>query len=72
MAREERYVAADRETGRPGCVLIQAALGGDRELLDANFDSTAWEIGRIDRMVPVPEHLIPRWIAAFPDLKATQ
>lgn len=51
----DRYVAVDRKTLKPGCVLIQAVLGGDRELLMEHFDDDDWEVGNFDNMAPLPE-----------------
>lgn len=38
----ERKLVIDVEQRRPGCVLIQAALGGDNHLVSSLFDATSW------------------------------
>lgn len=60
-----RYVVVNRRTLQPGCVLIQAGMGGDRRLLDEHFDSTDWQVDGLADMVPIPEE----HCATFADLR---
>lgn len=46
-------VFVNRRTLQPGCVIIQAALGGDRRLLDL-FDCDDWQVDGIEEMAPLP------------------
>ena len=46
MENEKRVLLVDMKTKRPGCVLLQAAVGGDTGLLKRVFmDSSIWETG---------------------------
>lgn len=56
----EAVVFVHDETIQPGCVLIQAVLGGDRHLLYEFFDDTDWCVDSIDHMKPVPASLLDR------------
>jgi hypothetical protein len=59
-----RVVFLNERTLQPGCVMIQAVLGGDRQLLNEHFDSDDWQVDRIEAMRPCPEHLLERAAAA--------
>ena len=43
----------NKRTLQPGCVLIQAAMGGDRRLLDL-FDHDDWQVDNIEEMAALP------------------
>jgi hypothetical protein len=53
-------VFIDKDTLKPGCVIVQAALGGDRDLLYEHFDETDWKVDGIEGMIPCPAEQAPR------------
>lgn len=59
------FLAFDTEWRRPGCVLIQAARGGDTELLKKHFHPETWIVGHSPAMkvYPVTDDQIPKLVA---------
>ena len=51
---EKTYdLVVDVATKRPGCVLLQAAYGGDNQLVSALFDTADWVLAPTAKMAMV-------------------